>query len=323
MPAQSNGGGDGHDRILRWRPSAALLMRVLVAILAVLVVAGIFAYWISFHWKQERTIVVDTQTGALSIQLGAELSGKAFRQVWYCETRRDTDPGSGAVPSSEAGCPSRTHHWVGPKPLATPVLPAGAELEITSWPEALRIDVVSLPERYATSDIARLEGGALLLHGREALGAFGTLPLSGEVEIGAPFSATDRMTIVSGSYQLRGYTPTGWASGEMRELRGGALLAGALVRFVDPEGETATGHVAIMLPDRESTLMRVTAISDYSVNNLAIRYYFTDEVVVRPSFLEALILDPLLQLLAMVFGAIAGYGWLKRLLAVGSSKKFP
>ena len=318
MSAAPHGTGDTPRRRQRWFPSAVNIMRILAAILATAAVA----YLLYFQRGLERTIVVDTRTGALKIALEAELSGKAFRHLWSCE-RLGVNPGTGAVPSSAGGCPSRTHHWVGPEPLATPILPAGTVLEITSWPEALRIDITSLPERYAGSDISRLEGGALLLDGRDALDAIGTLPLSGEIEIGALFSETDRLSIVGGSYQLRGYTPTGLVGGEMRELRSGALLAGARVRFVEPGGETATGHVAVMLPDPESTLMRVTAISEHAINNLAIRYYFTDEVVIRPSFLESLLLDPLLQLLAMVFGAIAGYGWLKRLLAVGSRQKFP
>ncbi|ETX11426.1 hypothetical protein OCH239_20095 [Roseivivax halodurans JCM 10272] len=286
------------------------LINVLRGGIAILLVA-ILAYWIYFRWWQERTIVVDTETGALEIELEAELSGKAFRDAWYCQ--RGPDPDSDVVPPSAAGCPSRTHHWVDPKPLATPVLPAGTHLRITSWSDALRIDVVSLPGRYDGTDVADLAGGAILLHGPEALGAVGTLPLSGKVQIGALFSETDRISVVSGIYQLRGYTPWGRIFSDMRELRGGRLLAGARVRFVESDGATATGHVAVMTPDPQTTLMRVTAISEHALSNLAISYYFTDEVVIRPSFLEALILDPLFQILIMIFGAIAGYGWLRRL----------
>ena len=286
------------------------VVRFTLAIVSAMVVL----YWLYFHWFQERTIVVDADTGALEIELEAELSGKAFRNVWICE-RRGAGPGSDEIPPEPIGCPSRTHHLVGPVSLETPVLPAGATLEITVRPGVLRIDVTSLPERYRGSDVFYLEGGALVLMGPDALNAFGTLPLSGKVEIGALFSDTDRLSIASGSYQIRGYTPSGLIGGYMREVRGGVLLAGARVRFVGPYDETATGHVAVMLPDPDTALMRVTAISEHSTNNLGVRYYFTEEVVMRPSFLEALILDPLLQLLAAVFGAIAGYGWLKRLLA--------
>lgn len=333
MGAAPEGRGNTLDQGVRWVPSVVNLMRFL---LALFVSAGI-AYWFYFDRYLARTIVVDAETGTLSVVLEAELSGKAFRELWYCKQIRSdeepvrTDDGAGAVPPSAAGCPSRTHHWVGPVDVATPVLPAGTELEITSWPRALRIDVKAVPGRYDNTDIARLEGGALLLASPEGLEALGTLPLNGKIEIGALSSETDRLSIVSGSYQVRGYTLTGLLSREMRQLRGGSLLAGALVRFVEPGGATATGYVAVMLPDPENSLMRVTAISasrpeansawEPANNNMGIRYYFTDEVVIRPSFFEALILDPLLQLVAMVFGAIAGYGWLKRLLRAGSRNK--
>ena len=219
-----------------------------------------------------------------------------------------------ASPVEPIGCPSRTHHLVGPEPVATPILPAGANLKITTSPNALRIDVTSLPARYRGSDIGRLEGGAVIVAGQHALEAFGTMPLSGKAEIGALFSDTDNVSVASGSYQIRGYTPAGLWENEVRELRGGALLTGARVRFVDMDKETATGHVAVMLPDPKTALMRVTAISEHTNSNLGVRYYFTDEVIIGPSFLEALLLDPLVQLLAMALGAFAGYGWLNRLL---------
>ncbi|SEN81081.1 hypothetical protein SAMN04488077_13212 [Roseovarius tolerans] len=326
MSAAPDDRAEPHEGKGRRGPSLTNVMRVVL----VSFIALFIAYWIFFERYLSRSIIVDAQTGALKVVLEAELSGKAFRDLWYCERIGDNERAK-AVPSSAAGCPSRTHHWVGPDPLATPILPAGTELEITSFPNALRIDITSLPERFAGSDIGRLEAGALLLESRAALDALGTLPLSGKVEIGARFSETDRLSIVNGSYQVRGYSLTGLARGEMRQLRGGALLAGARVRFVEPDGETATGHVAVMFPDPESALMRVTAMSDRIRrpdnsewepvnNNLGIRYYFTREVLIRPSFLESLILDPMLQLLAMVFGAIAGYGWLERLLTVRSKK---
>jgi hypothetical protein len=292
--------------ILDRSPSTLAVMRIMVF----LVVAMTVAFWVYFHLALERTIVVAAETGALEIELEAELSGKAFRNVRICKQRvagEDDEEEDKEV--EHIGCPSRTHLLSKPKRILKQVLPAGAKLEIISLRDAVRIDIVSLPDHYANSDVGRLEGGALVIEG---LDTFGTLPLRGKAEIGALFSDTDRLSIISGQYRLRGYTPVGLLGGETRELRSGALLAGARVRFVDGNGETADGRVAIMLPDPKTPLMRVTAMSEHATSNLAVRYYFTEEVVLRPSFLEALILDPLLQLLVAILGAVAGYGWLKR-----------
>lgn len=321
MASASGGWRGAFNRALEWCPSMLGVIRVTAPLLVVATVS----FWFYFHFALERTVVVDAETGALEIELEAELSGKAFRNVWICERRiPGADIGLEDEPPKPIGCPSHTHHLIGPERLATPILPAGAMLKIMARPEVFRIDVVSVPKRIdKDSDVGRLEGGALVLVGRDALDAFGTLPLSGKAEIGALFSDTDRLSITSGNYRIRGYTPVGLLGGETRELRAGALFAGARARFIDRHGETATGHLAVMLPDQETSLMRVTAISEHATNNLAVRYYFTEEVVVRPSFLEALILDPLLQLLATLLGAVAGYGWLNRLLNFGDRASGP
>lgn len=284
--------------------------RLLVILLICL--TTISAVLVYFHLVLERTIVVDARTGAFEIELEAELAGKVFRNVWICEKPED-GAAQETVSQGPIGCPSLTHRLVGPEAKVAPTLPVGSELEFTAQPGLLRIDVVSLPERYRDTDVGRLEGGALALVGREALEAFGTLALSGTAKIGALFSETDRVSTASGSYQIRGYTPVGLISGEMRELRSGKLLGGARVRFVKDDDETATAHIAVTLAEPDRSLMRVTAISGHATSNIAVRYYFTEEVIIRPSFFDALILDPAVQLFAMIFGAIAGYGWLKRL----------
>ncbi|QFS83346.1 hypothetical protein FIU97_10945 [Roseivivax sp. THAF40] len=306
--------------LLRWCPSLLTAARILFALL----LSGIIAFWLYFAFCLGRTIVVDAETGALEITLEAEMSGKTFREVWICEKPKDGDDdevleSKSPTPPKPMGCPSRTHHIIGPEISSTRVLPAGAELKISSLPGVVRIDVVSLPDRYKGSDVARLEGGALVLMGQEVLETFGTLPLSGKLKIGAGFSETDRLSVASGGYQIRGYTPTGWVRGDMRQLRGGALLGGALLRFVDRKGDTATGHLAIMLADPDTSLMRVTAISDHGVNDLEVRYFgasFDDIIIIRPSFFEAVILDPTFQLVVTILGAIAGFGWLRRLLTI-------
>lgn len=278
---------------------------------------GIFALWYHFTFALERTIVVDAVTGALEVELSSELSGKAFRDVWICKRPAEGDIAAQNPPET-IGCPSRTHNLVGPVALETPVLPSGSILKMTSLPTALRIDIVSLPPRYSGTDIGEMDGGAYVIAGQSALANLGTLPLSGIIQIGSQFSETDRVSISSGSFQIRGFTPVGLMSGDMRELRTGTLQSGARVRFIDADGEPANGHAAITLAETETetALMRVTAISEPATSDLAIRYYFTEEVKIRPSFLEAIIIDPLFQLVVTVFGAIAGYGWLKRMLAL-------
>ncbi|WP_299828293.1 hypothetical protein [uncultured Roseobacter sp.] len=299
--------------VTRFCPSALNSVRfVLLIAAACTITLGFY-----FTFKLERTIIVDAVTGALEIELSSELSGKAFRNVWICKRPAEAQIAAPQPPDG-IGCPRRTHHLTGPVALDTPVLPSGSFLKMTSLPNALRIDVISVPERYSGTDIGKMEGGAYIILGKNALANLGTLPLSGKIQIGSQFSETDRVSISYGTFQIRGYTPVGLISRDMRELRTGVLQSGAHVRFINNDGNTAGGHAAITLAETEieSALMRVTAISEPGTNDLAIRYYFTDEVKMRPSFLEAIIIDPLFQLLISIFGAIAGYGWLKRMLAL-------
>lgn len=310
MNADTDGRPDEHSDSRRWHLSVINTMRLVAATLA----GGIFFFALYFHLWLERSIVVDAETGALEVELAARFDGKAFREFWLCERK---DAGGIPAPNSPkaVGCPAWSHHLVGPVVLTTPpALPAGTKLKIATWPGMLRIDVKSIPGPYRGTDAGRLEGGAIILLGQDTLAAFGTMTLTGKVRIGASPSETDRMSVVSGNYQIRGYTPIGWLWNDMRQLRGGTILAGAFTRFATLKGDTADGSVAIMLPDLETSLMRVTAISDLAPNAFAVSYYYTKEVLVRPSFLEALILDPLLQLLATVLGTVVGYGWLKRLV---------
>lgn len=317
MTADMSGGPAKRGRVvhalMRICPSALNSVR-LALLLSTL---SIIALGLYFSFKLERTIVVDAVTGAFEIELSSELSGKAFRNVWICKR-----PAEGEIaahkPPKTIGCPSRTHHLIGPVELETPLLPIGSFLKMTSLPNTLRIDVISVPDRYLGTDIGEMAGGAYVISGKNALANLGTLPLSGIIQIGSQFSETDRVSISYGTFQIRGYTPVGLISGEMRELRTGTLQSGARVRFVEADGKTANGHAAITLAETEieAALMRVTAISEPATNDLAIRYYFTEEVKIRPSFLEAIIIDPLFQLVVTIFGAIAGYGWLRRMLAL-------
>lgn len=311
MVDKSDPGNPFLAAVLRVCPSALNALRMLVIGLVI----GCVALWAYFHFAQERTIVVQATTGALEVELSSELSGKTFRNVWVCKQRADEDI-SAVVPPVGLGCPSLRHHFLEQEPTTVPFLPSGSAIKLTSLPGAVRMDVVSVPSRYADSDVMQMVGGAFVVTGQDALNAFGTLPLSGAVTLGALFAERDRVSVTEGSYQIRGYTPIGLLGGDMRELRSGALLSGARARFLNEKGETADGHVAITIADAERGLMRVTAISEYAANNLGVSYYFTDEVTIRPSFVEAIISDPLFQLLVAVFGAIAGYSWVRRMLAL-------
>ncbi|MFK7876551.1 MAG: hypothetical protein AB8B71_12340 [Paracoccaceae bacterium] len=287
-----------------------------MASLFVLVV--VYAVALSRHIP--RSMVVDVETGALDVTLEAELSGKAFTNVWTCSKREgaaaDELEAPSQVPPVPVGCRARTHVLSdGPLQFDTPRIPVGSRLKITSIPGMLRINVVSVPPEYSGTDDARLEGGGLILLD-DALSAFGSLQLTGKLDLGAASVETDRPSTVSGRYQIRGRTPVGLIDGDMRVLRQGDLLAGARVRFVS-DGQTASGHIVIMVPNPATSLMRVTAISEMGQSKLGVRYYFTDEVIIGPQFVEALILDPAVQFLLALFGAIAGYGWLQRIFSSG------
>lgn len=316
----SEGAKDGRGLIsvfLHYCPSALNLLRLLLICL----ILGIAVYWTYFHLAQKRTVVVDAKTGALEIELTSELSGKTFRSFYVCQRGARDDNARQDLPPAPINCP-RTYQRYGPFEAETPRLPIGTKLKLTSLPRSLRIDVESIPKDYLASDrredtdLANMVGGAYILAGTESIGAFGTLTLQGVFQLGAGDEETGRVSIIEGRYQIRGFTLAGLVGDDMRELRGGTLQAGALLRFVDSDDKTTRGALAIIMDNPDDTLMRVTAISNHATNNLAVRYYFTDETVLRPSFLEAVILDPLFQLMASIFGMIAGYGWLRRVFLI-------
>lgn len=306
------------DKILCYCPSALNALRLFILCIGV----GIATYWTYFHKVQQRTVIVDAKTGALDVTLSNELRGKEFRSVYLCMRGDPTDDGVLRNPPPVLiGCP-RTHQLYGPIESLTPSLPIGTELRLTSLPGSLRIDVRSIPGvaegqgQYVGTEVAKMVGGAFVLVGEPSIGTFGTLPLRGAFHLGARDEETGRVSITEGRYQIRGFTLVGLIGGDTRELRGGTLQAGAFLRFVDRRGDSAPGSLAIMMDNPEDTTMRVTAISARDTSNLAVRYYFTEEVVIRPSFIEAVILDPLFQLLATILGMFAGYGWLRRVLSI-------
>lgn len=289
----------------RWIPAGVLAVSLFL----------LGGYWIALYYLFDRTIVLDVQTGALEVTLASEERGKAFLDAWICERREPGHAFEVIEPPRPLGCPSRTHflrHT--PGSIETPVFPADAKLEITFVPGMLRIWVTKIPSDYKNTDIGRLEGGGVILLG-DALQSFGTFPLNGEVKLGALFSETERLSTISGRYQIRGYSPSYPIDGDLRVLREGDLLAGAQLRFVSKDGENGKGHVVVMLPEPNNQLLRVTAISEHGQDNLSIQYYFTDETIIRPSIVEVLIRDHLVQLLLALFGAIASYGWLGKLVS--------
>jgi hypothetical protein len=317
--------------IIRGKDRREGLQAWAVALLCLAVFGGI---WWAYDRFVSRSIVVDVETGALEIVLSAELSGKTFQQARLCRARGEGEPRRTAEGPS-LGCPRRTHVLSEPEAFVTPTLPAGTRLRITSRPRVFTISVLDMPDRYRGSTWQALEGGGIVLQG-EAFDTFGSMTLRGHLTLGALHAATDQMSLVSGAYEIRGYTPLSIFDDDLRMLRSGALMAGALVRFTCADAapfwrlhgigdrcgaaarsgveDAQIGRVYLSLPDPETSLMRVTAISDDAPHRLTVRYYFTDDVHIAPTLPEALIIDPLVQLLAAVLGAMAGYGWFRKLL---------
>ena len=218
------------------------------SMMAALLLLLVYLVWysVALPYFLDRKIVLDVETGALEIELDAEFSGKAFRNLWTCSRRNGNESEPAIKPSFPAGCP-RTH-VMSDERIATPTLPKGTSIEITSSSSHLRIQIVDIPERYDDrTEVVRLEGGAFILPS-SSFGSFGTLPLTGKVRIGAAFSETDRLSTVSGRYLIRGRTPFGVMDGNLRDLGSGILLAGARTRFMSRDKKTASARVVIMLP---------------------------------------------------------------------------
>lgn len=264
------------------------------------------AWWIYDRYLP-RSIVVEADTGYLEIDLTAQMDGKTFPDALVC--RRLAAPDLDARPG-RLGCPRRTHELVREAFFAQ-VLPEGTRLSVAARPGAVQLRVLSVPDRYTGTDVARLVGGGVTMTG-EALAGFGSLNMRGIARIGALHADTERVSTIAGHYQVSGLTLMSGLDDDMRVLRRGELLAGALVRFTH-RGEETEARIYATLPDIATGLLRVTATSRGEPDDLTVRYYFTDDVEIRPTLVEALIADPIIQLLIAVLGATAGFGWLRHL----------
>ena len=218
-------------------------------------------------------------------------------------------------------------------------LPAGTRILLFSDPDRISLVVEEIPDDYAGTDVTRLEGGGITLTGAAAR-SFGSLVVAGRAVIGASPSETDRISVVAGNYQIRGGTwPTSWLTQERQILRSGELRSGAYfyirdrgecvaddagcfwnrwrpfatrVDNVEKFGSTPFGAPAaetrlnLSVPDPDSHLFRVTAISESRPVLLTALYYLSEPVSIRPTIVNALLADPILVFFAtLLAGGVA------------------
>lgn len=305
----------------RKRPRAAWHRKVIV--LAAIVLAAILSDLI-YDRLGLRSAVVEASTGSLRLVLTRELNGKFFENAIVCR-RHEND--TLVLRRALYGCSGRTHMLTPPRSADEQVgrenvnltLPAGTEVLLSVRPGLVRLSVINIPDDYSEADAARLVGGAVILDD-DAIPAFGTLVMTGRAVIGASQSETDLLAVINGSYQFSGWTPTALLDGQWRVLRNGPLLSGSTVYFSSKDGDAkgpfgqpvAETRLTVSLPDPESSLLQVTAISAEGPMALRIFYFSTEPLTVRPSITDVLLADPILTFLAtLILGLIAVYEFLR------------
>ena len=188
---------------------------VKVALLLGIVLAAVVGN-VLYDRFARRTIIVEVDTGTLRVTLERELSGKSFQNALVCRQREQPDV---TLRGSPFGCISRTHVLTpseaagqdeaggdAPAPGRETfdlALPAGTRILLYSDSDRISLVVEEIPGGYAGTDVARLEGGGITLAGPAAR-SFGSLVVAGRAVIGASPNQSDRISVVGGSYQIRG-----------------------------------------------------------------------------------------------------------------------
>ncbi len=341
--APTESGGDRDAGWPLWVKVALLLGIVLIA-----VVGNVL-----YDRFARRTIIVEVDTGTLRVTLERELSGKSFQNALVCRQREQPDV---TLRGSPFGCISRTHVLTpseaagqdeaggdAPAPGRETfdlALPAGTRILLYSDSDRISLVVEEIPGGYAGTDVARLEGGGITLAGPAAR-SFGSLVVAGRAVIGASPNESDRISVVGGSYQIRGGTwPTSLLTQERQILRSGGLRSGAYF-YIRDRGEcvadgwscfwnhmrifagrganveerfksapfgapAAETRLNVSVPDPKSYLFRVTAISESRPVLLTALYYLSEPVSIGPTIVNAILADPILVFFAtLLAGGVA------------------
>lgn len=266
-----------------------------------------------------RSILVEADTGALHITLTSEMRGKTFQNALVCRSREKRDI---TLEGAPFGCSEKTHQLTpasaeGGSSLGESfdqALPIGTKLLIFSQPGRISLVVEDIPVRYDGTDVARLEGGGITLTG-DAAKTFGSLVLTGYAVIGTAPVKSDNLSIIGGNYQISGDTVSSLRGFGRRMLKSGELRSGAHLYFRDRREKekdpdtvldqpAAEARLHVSVPNFETGLLRVTAISQYEPVDLTLLYYSTEPLVIRPSIIDALANDPVLVLFATLVAGI-------------------
>lgn len=306
-----------------------------LTILSVVLLSVVGPKW--YENTRSRSVLVQADTGTLHVTLTSEMN-KTFLGARVCRARAKSEIMLSTA-KVESGCNSRTHDLSAPPgETFAAVLPKGTELTFSIGADWLAIRVISVPDEYAETDVGKLLRGGLILE-KEALTRFGSLSISGLAVLGAGPIEADGIPLTEGNYQINGDTPSSALGFGRRILKTGEVRSGAQLFFCRHDGDlqsrlkvlfsdrgreclhqssaqeddalvppmgvpAAQARLQISIPDPDTSIMRVTAISDYAPVDLTLLYFRTDPVVIGPTIIDSLGSDPVVLLMGALGGVL-------------------
>ena len=172
------------------------------------------------------------------------------------------------------------------------------------------ISVEDTPGNPRYSDAKSLVGGGVTLDAG-GLAAFGQLTAIGHVTLGAAGAHTGDVPLLSASYQVnaRPFLALVWPNADAQVIREGEVRSGAVLTFnraprifVGEVEAQPEARLTVSIPDPETGLMRVMALSDFTEVELKVAYPRADPDTIRPSVVDAMASDPVLILLVTLIG---------------------
>ncbi|OHV85971.1 hypothetical protein [Ensifer sp. LCM 4579] len=290
------------------------LIRFIVAVVAMWAAASLL-----YGYAASRTIVVEALASTVRIELKEDpqenlqedLGPLALGPYDVCRLKATPDP-SKAGPSVHGCAPDLFD--VGDTYAASLQFPKGSVVEFRVTAGRLEIEAVELPESWQKEEYR--EGTIFSVDARR-LSEFGTLTASGIVSIGAA-PGVDKGPLHSGRYRLYGRTLTGLLLPRIGyvPLAEGDVPSGAFLTFASAlSGKPLIAHLQFSAPGSDDDRgLGLLAISKTDPVDLKTELFRTEPVLLRPTFSDALLKDPLLVVLLTFLSAVAAA---RDLLGVG------
>ncbi|MEY9626290.1 hypothetical protein [Sinorhizobium fredii] len=270
------------------------VIRFIVAAVVMWAVASLL-----YGYTARRTAVVEALTSTVRIELEEDSRPLALGPYDLC-LPMPPDPRR-AGPSVHGCAPDlfdiRTYD-------ASLQFPKGSVVEFRVISGRLEIEAVKLPKGWREEEYG-FDDGAIFSVDTQRLSEFGQFAASGIVSVGAA-PGIDKGTLHSGRYRLYSKTLTGFLIGNVL-LTEAVLPSGAFLTFTNAlSGKPVIAHLQLSSPaSSDERGLEMLAISKTDRVDLKMELFQTEPILLRPSFNDASLKDPLLVLVITILSAVA------------------